>query len=115
MSDAGSRSGICSVAGLSVSGNTLNVYGTSGNDSFSFSHGTSINTVTLNGATYVVNPALIHNINFYGGGGSDTATLTDQIGHYIKSQRHPSRRLAYSVKLVDDQQARSLLCHRGKR
>ena len=62
-----------------VSGNTLNVNGTSGNDSFDFTAGASGNKVTLNGASFNVNPSQIHNINFYGNGGTDHATLTDTL------------------------------------
>jgi hypothetical protein len=63
-----------------VSGNSLYVYGTSGNDSFDFTAGTSSNTVTLNGTSFTVNPAQIHNIYFYGQGGTDKAMLTDRVG-----------------------------------
>jgi hypothetical protein len=62
-----------------VSGNNLFVYGTPGNDSFNFTAGTSTNTVTLNGASVTVNPSQIRNIYFYGKGGTDTATLTDNL------------------------------------
>jgi hypothetical protein len=62
-----------------VSGNTLNVYGTAGNDSFGFTAGASGSKVTLNGASFDVNPAQVRNVNFYGDGGTDTANLTDNV------------------------------------
>jgi hypothetical protein len=62
-----------------VSGNNLYVYGTSGNDSFAFTAGSSSNTVTFNGVSYSVDPSQIHNIYFYGGSGTSTATLTDTL------------------------------------
>ncbi len=62
-----------------VSGNNLYVYGTSGNDNFSFTAGATSNTVTLNGSNYNVNPSQIHNIYFYGQGGSDRTILTDTL------------------------------------
>jgi hypothetical protein len=62
-----------------ASGNNLYVYGTSGNDSFDFTAGATGSKVTLNGASYNVNPALIHNVYFYGEGGSDRANLTDTV------------------------------------
>jgi hypothetical protein len=62
-----------------VVGTSLNVHGTSGNDQFSFTAGATSETVTLNGQSYTVNPALIHTIRFDGAGGSDTAILTDQV------------------------------------
>jgi hypothetical protein len=60
-----------------VVGNTLNVYGSSSSDTFKFTAGTTSNTVTLNTTTININPSQIHNINFYGHGG--TAVLTDQL------------------------------------
>src|SRR5262249_54207904 len=62
-----------------VVGTSLHVTGTTGNDQFSFTAGTSTDAVTLNGLNYTVNPALIKSIYFNGNGGSDTANLTDQV------------------------------------
>jgi hypothetical protein len=62
-----------------VSGTSLYVNGTSGNDQFSFTAGASSETVTLNGQSYTVNPSQIHTIYFNGNGGSDTASLTDHV------------------------------------
>jgi hypothetical protein len=62
-----------------VSGSTLFVYGTSGNDSFDFTAGGTSNTVTLNGASYTIDPSQIHKVYFYGEGGTDRATLTDTL------------------------------------
>jgi hypothetical protein len=64
-------------AGFSFAGGKLSVQGTAGNDHFAFSAG-SVYTVTLNRFTYRASPALVHAISFSGGGGSDTATLTDR-------------------------------------
>lgn len=63
------------VTGFQVSGSTLNVYGTSGNDAFEFTAGSQYR-VALNGDVRTYNASSISKINFVGGGGTDAAVLT---------------------------------------
>ncbi len=65
--------------GFSQSGSTVTVDGTSGDDSFSFTGGTT-KTVTLNGVTRQFG-ADVTNIIFNGNGGNDSATLTGSAGN----------------------------------
>ena len=59
---------------LSLAGNTLTVFGTTGDDIFTFTAGTP-DLITLNGVSYNVDPA-VNTINFGGNGGNDSATMT---------------------------------------
>jgi hypothetical protein len=65
--------------GFTQNGSTVTVDGTSGDDSFSFTGGTT-KTVTLNGVTRQFG-ADVTNIIFNGNGGKDSATLTGSDGN----------------------------------
>src|SRR5207247_1706820 len=58
-----------------VSGSTLYVQGTPGNDTFTFTGG-SAPAVHLNGTSYTGNLSKVRNISFNGGAGTDTAVVT---------------------------------------
>jgi hypothetical protein len=61
-----------------VLGDHLNVSGTAGADTFTYTAGQTQSQVTVNGASYTFSPAAIHSISCSGFGGSDTAILYDQ-------------------------------------
>lgn len=50
--------------------------GTSGNDTFEFTAGETVHTVTLNGEEYTFDASKIHDIQFIGLAGDDTVTIT---------------------------------------
>jgi hypothetical protein len=60
---------------LNLQGSTLTLPGTSGNDTFTFTAGTS-EQVTLNGVPYTLDPSVVSSVQFQGNGGTDSATLT---------------------------------------
>jgi hypothetical protein len=62
------------------SGTSMVIQGTSGNDTFTFTAGSTTSTVTLNGNSYTIDPAKVHDIIFDGFGGDDVATLTGGTG-----------------------------------
>jgi hypothetical protein len=66
-------------AGFSQNGSVVTVQGTAGDDSFAFTAGT-MHTVTLNGETRQFDPAVVADIIFEGGGGSDTANVVGSSG-----------------------------------
>ena len=61
---------------LKVVGDTATVSGTTGDDSFVFAAGSTQHIASLNGVQYTLDAGAVTAINFNGGGGSDTATLT---------------------------------------
>jgi hypothetical protein len=62
-----------------VVGTSLYVTGTSGDDRFTFTAGSTANTVNVNGYTYTAKLSAIHTIYFNGNGGNDEASLTDTV------------------------------------
>ncbi len=56
-------------------GSTLNVYGTPGDDTFTFTADPTQDSIVVNGTTYAVNSSPVSTINIMGGGGNDTATI----------------------------------------
>jgi hypothetical protein len=67
---------------LTLSGGTLTVTGTAGNDSFTFTPGGAQDSMTLNGQALAVDAASVSSggVEFNGNGGSDSATLTTAPG-----------------------------------
>jgi hypothetical protein len=59
---------------LNLQQHTVSLQGTQSNDTFLFTAGTSL-VATLNGITYTIDPTVANNVQFFGMGGSDTATL----------------------------------------
>jgi hypothetical protein len=64
---------------VSVSGTTVNITGTSGDDTLAFTAGTT-HTVTVNGVTHTFSPLAVSAFNFAGGTGTDTLTMTGTAG-----------------------------------
>jgi len=64
---------------VSLSGTTVNVAGTSGDDVFSFTAG-STHVVQVNGVEYNFASIAITDVNFNGGAGSDSITMTGTAG-----------------------------------
>ncbi len=60
---------------VTVNGDVVDVYGTAGNDTFTFAAG-AVHQVSVNGVAYQFNGATTRTINLHGQGGSDQATLT---------------------------------------
>jgi hypothetical protein len=58
-----------------LSGQTLTVTGTSGNDTFSFTAG-KVEQVSLNGVSYTIDSSVVTAIAFVGNGGHDSVTLS---------------------------------------
>jgi len=63
-----------------VSNGWLVVNGTAGNDSFVFQAGTTSHSVMLNGVSYVVDPAMIGQVVFAGGAGTDSVLAFGSAG-----------------------------------
>ena len=61
-------------------GSTVNVAGTSGVDTYSFSAGAN-HQLVVNGTTYSFSSASVQTVNFDGGGGFDTVTLSGDAGN----------------------------------
>ncbi|MEM6798530.1 MAG: S8 family serine peptidase [Planctomycetota bacterium] len=61
---------------VGTSGSTVTVTGTSGNDSLSFTAGTTTHTVSVNGLSYTFDASQYDTFALNGGSGSDTVTLT---------------------------------------
>jgi hypothetical protein len=59
---------------LTLTGTTLTVPGTGGNDMFTFQAGSS-EQATLNGVAYAIDPDVVSTVQYQGNGGSDTAFL----------------------------------------
>ena len=59
---------------ISQTGNTVNVFGTAGDDTFTFTTGTQ-HHLTINGVAYRFATSQVANIHFDGAGGNDNATL----------------------------------------
>src|SRR5262249_32853598 len=78
-----------STATVSVSGTTLMVVGTFGNDTMTFTAGATNLTLTINGTTYNINPANIHAVSFDGGNGQDTVTVNTRAGLVDTAQFRP--------------------------
>lgn len=64
---------------VSVSGTTVNIAGTSSNDTLAFTAG-GTHTVTVNGVTHTFSSLAVNTFNFDGGSGSDTITMTGTTG-----------------------------------
>ena len=64
---------------VSVTGTTVNIAGTAGNDTFAFAAGAT-HQVTVNGVTHSFASIAVTNIVFNGGSGTDTVTLTGTSG-----------------------------------
>lgn len=64
---------------VSVSGTTVNVTGTSSNDTFSFTAGNQ-HSVTVNGVTHTFSSIAVNEVNFSGGGGNDSINMTGTSG-----------------------------------
>lgn len=75
---------------VAVNGSTLNVTGTSGNDTFTVTAGTT-HQVVANGVSYQFDSASVSNIVINGQAGTDTATITGTAG---------ADNATYSVSLV---------------
>src|SRR5690606_37458620 len=71
---------------VSVSGTTVNITGTSGNDTFAFTAG-GTHTVTVNGVTHTFSSIAVNTFNFAGGAGSDTITMTGTAGNETATLR----------------------------
>jgi predicted Zn-dependent protease len=66
---------------FTVSGSTLIVNGTSGDDTITYTAGTSSQTVTIDGQSYTIDPTKITKVVIVGGGGNDTLTVTGSSGN----------------------------------
>jgi hypothetical protein len=64
---------------LALSGTTLALAGTGGNDTFVFVAGAA-DQATLNGIVYAIDPSAVTAVQFVGNGGSDVATLSGGVG-----------------------------------
>jgi hypothetical protein len=60
---------------VTVSGTTVNVFGTAGSDTFAFAHGSS-HQITVNGVAYAFSPATLGQLTISGGGGADSLQVT---------------------------------------
>ena len=78
---------------LSQTGNAVNVSGTSGADTYSFSAG-SFHQLVVNGTTYSFNSSAVSEVNFSGGGALDTVTLTGDAGNDTATLRVSQAQLA---------------------
>ncbi|HUS39820.1 MAG TPA: CAP domain-containing protein, partial [Pirellulales bacterium] len=70
-------------SGFSLSGNVLTINGTAGNDSFSFTPGTSLHAVNRNGTDYQVSTAVAQQVVLQAMGGNDTVTATGSAGYDV--------------------------------
>jgi hypothetical protein len=61
---------------VSVSGTIVNVAGTSGNDAFMFTAGSSTHSLTVNGVTHDFSSMAVNAFNVNGGSGTDSITYT---------------------------------------
>jgi subtilisin family serine protease len=64
---------------VSVTGTTVNVAGTSGDDTLAFTAG-GTHTVTVNGVAHSFSSLAVNTFNFDGGSGADTITMTGTAG-----------------------------------
>ena len=71
---------------VSLAGTTVNIGGTSGNDTFAFSAGNT-HTVTVNGVTHTFSAIAVNAFNFDGGSGTDTITMIGTSGDEIATLR----------------------------
>jgi hypothetical protein len=67
---------------ITQTGSSVTVHGTSGDDVFQFVAG-AMDTVTINGLTRQLDPAVVDSIVFDGGAGTNTATLTGSAGNDV--------------------------------
>ncbi len=67
---------------ITQTGRSVTVHGTSGDDVFQFVAG-AMDTVTINGLTRQLDPAIVDSIVFDGGAGTNTATLTGSAGNDV--------------------------------
>ncbi|MEM8946018.1 MAG: S8 family serine peptidase [Planctomycetota bacterium] len=65
---------------VSISGSTVTVNGTAGDDVFDFTAGSN-HEVSVNGVNYLFSNAAITSINFDGGGGNDSISMTGTSGN----------------------------------
>src|SRR5262249_13041777 len=65
---------------FSVAGSTLYAHGGAGNDPIVFAAGATASVVLVNSARFTIDPTKISSIVMDGGGGSDTAYLSDYQG-----------------------------------
>ncbi|HJQ79705.1 MAG TPA: S8 family serine peptidase [Lacipirellulaceae bacterium] len=65
---------------VTLSGATVTVGGTTGNDAFEFSVGATLHTVAINGTSYTFDKATVTTFNIGGGAGSDSITMTGTSG-----------------------------------
>ena len=68
---------------VSLNGTTVEVEGTSGDDVFSFTAGSSSHEVVVNGVTYNFAANAISSVEFDGGAGEDSITMTGTSGYEI--------------------------------
>lgn len=68
---------------VSLDGTTVQVQGTDGNDEFAFTAGSTTHNVSVNGVSYDFAVTSISNVNFDGGNGNDTITMTGTAGDEI--------------------------------
>lgn len=61
---------------VSQTGTTVNVAGTAAADTFAFTAGGAQHTISVNGVAYQFNAASVNAINFTGGAGSDSISIT---------------------------------------
>ena len=71
---------------VSVTGTTVNIAGTSGNDSFSFTAGNN-HSIIVDGVTHTFSSLAVNTFNFSGGGGTDTIVMTGTSGSEISTLR----------------------------
>ncbi|HTN77037.1 MAG TPA: S8 family serine peptidase, partial [Pirellulaceae bacterium] len=85
---------------ISQAGNTVNIFGTAGADTFSFTAG-SQHVIDINGVSYRFDARAVTNVNFSGQGGSDSATLVGSAQHESASFTPTTASLASSTYRVN--------------
>ncbi len=78
---------------VSVSGTTVNVAGTAGDDTFSFTAGNT-HLVTVNGVTHQFASIAVSNVKFNGGAGTDSIVITGSSANEVALMGYQSAQLS---------------------
>jgi subtilisin family serine protease len=97
---------------VSASGSTITVAGTTGDDTFAMTAG-STHLVVFNGVTYNLNGTTYSTIVFQGGGGNDAATLTGTSGSDTATITRTTATLAGSGYTAQVSATKSITIHGG--
>ena len=78
---------------VSVDGSTVNISGTDADDAFSFTAGGAFHAVAINGVSYQFDATEVTAVNFDGGAGEDSVTITGTAGNETATLRAGSATL----------------------